>query len=159
DVADVWSGPQDAFGERGWSDGLPVIPPTRERIEAFVAASGLPGEHMVAAVAPRMGAATVEKIAANAGMAGCRREHLPLLIAAVKALADQKLNLYGLQTTTHCVAPLMIVSGPIAEALRVHGGSGLFGPGPWANGVLGRAVRHILLNIGGGKPIEIDKAT
>ena len=159
DVADEWFGVQDTFVERGWSDGLPVIPPTPERVAAFVAASGLSGEQLVAVIAPKMGGATVEKIAANAVMAGCRREHMPLLIAAVRALADPKLNLYGLQTTTHCCAPLMIVSGPLAETLRVHSGSGLFGPGPWANGVLGRAVRHILLNIGGGKPVEIDKAT
>lgn len=158
-VADEWCALQDAFTERGWSDGLPVVPPTPERIDAFVAASGFAAEHFVATVAPKMGAASVARIAANAIMAGCRPVHMPLLIAAVQAMAERQFNLYGLQTTTHCVAPLLIVSGPLQEALRINAGTGIFGPGPWANGVLGRAIRFILLNIGGGRPVEIDKAT
>jgi hypothetical protein len=156
---DEWGALQAAFGERGWSDGLPLVPPTEARVQAMLRYADRPASHVVGTLAPRMGAATVEVIAVNAVMAGCRPEHLPLLIAAVGAMAQRELNLYGLQTTTHCVAPLLVVNGPLAAPLGINAGSSLFGPGPWANGVVGRALRLLLLNVGGGTPIEIDKAT
>jgi len=156
---DEWGDLQRAMLERGWGDGLPLVPPTEARVRAMLRYAELPPGQVVGTLAPRMGAATTEIIAVNAVMAGCRPEHMPLLVAAVQALAQRELNLYGLQTTTHCVAPLMIVSGPLAGRLRVHAKGTLFGPGPWDNGVIGRAIRLLLLNVGGGKPVEIDKAT
>ncbi len=158
-TSDEWHGLQCEFIERGWGDGLPLVPPTEARVAAMVGGAGLPKQHIVGVVAPSMGVATVELIAANAVMAGCRPEHMPVLVAAVQALVEPQFNLYGCQATTHCVAPLLIVSGPLTQKLNIHGGSGMFGPGPWANGVIGRAVRLILLNIGGAKPVDIDKAT
>ena len=156
---DEWGALQQSFVERGWSDGLPLVPPTEARVQAMLRHVDRPAEQVVGTLAPRMGAATVESIAVNAVMAGCRPEHLPLLVAAVEAMAQRELNLYGLQSTTHCVAPLLVVNGPLAERLGIHSGGSLFGPGPWANGVVGRALRLLMLNVGGGKPVEIDKAT
>ena len=143
---DEWSDLQRELVQRGWGDGLPLVPPTEARVAAMVAGSGLPADHVVAVVAPRMGVATAELIAVNAVMAGCRPQHMPILIAAVQAMVEPQFNLYGCQTTTHCVAPLLIVNGPLAGALNIHGGAGCFGPGPWDNGVVGRAIRLILLN-------------
>lgn len=156
---DEWADLQRELMSRGWGDGLPAVPPTEERVAAMVAGSALPANDVVAIVAPRMGVATVELIAANAVMAGCRPQHMPLLIAAVQAMVEPQFNLYGCQATTHCVAPLVIVNGPLAQALNIHSGAGCFGPGPWDNGVVGRAIRLILLNVGGAIPVEIDKAT
>src|SRR5690349_13949947 len=156
---DEWTDLQRQMMARGWGDGLPLVPPTEERVAAMVGGSALPAGHVVAIVAPRMGVATVELIAANAVMAGCRPQHMPLLIAAVEAMVEPQFNLYGCQATTHCVAPLVIVNGPLAQSLNIHSGAGCFEPGPWDNGVVGRAVRLILMNIGGAIPVEIDKAT
>jgi len=157
--ADEWSDLQEAMMQHGWGDGFPLVPPTEARVAAMVAGAGMNADHVVAVVAPRMGVATVELIAANAVMAGGKPQHMPLLIAAVQAMVEPQFNLYGCQTTTHCVAPLLIVNGPLAETLGIHSGSGCFGPGPWSNGVVGRAIRLVLLNIGGAVPGEIDKAT
>jgi hypothetical protein len=161
DVAclDEWHDLQRELVQRGWSDGLPAVPPTEERVAAMARGSGFASDRVVAVVAPRMGVATVELIAANAVMAGCRPRHMPLLIAAIQAMVEPQFNLYGCQATTHCVAPLLIVNGPLAGALGIHSGAGCFGPGPWDNGVVGRAIRLVLLNIGGAIPGEIDKAT
>lgn len=159
DAADEWDELQQAFVARGWGDGLPMVPPTPQRVAAMLRYTDLAPDHVVAALAPRMGAATVETIAVNAVLAGCAPRHLPILIAAVEAMAQREFNLYGLQTTTHPVAPLLLVNGPLAAPLHVHSGANLFGPGPWANGVIGRALRLILQNVGGGTPVDTDKAT
>jgi hypothetical protein len=159
DIEDEWHDLQREFIRRGWGDGLPLIPPTEKRVAAMIAGSGLPAGHLVSVLTPRMGMATVEKIAANAVMAGCLPQHMPVLIAAVDALVDPRLSLKNMQVTTHPATPLLIVSGPLAQTLNVNGGTSAFGPGPWSNGVIGRAIRLILLNIGGAKPVEISKAT
>ncbi len=157
--ADEWSDLQIEFAARGWSDGLPLVPPTEARVSAMVGGSGLRADLVIGEVAPKMGVATVECIAINAVMAGCQPEHMPLLVTVVQAMTDPIFNLKTIQATTHPVAPLLIVGGPLAQRLNINCGSGLFGPGPWSNGVIGRAIRLILLNIGGGHPGEIDKAT
>lgn len=159
DASDEWSDLQREFVERGWSDGLPVVPPTEARVAAMVNGSGLPGEYVAGVVTPRMGVATVERIAVNAVMAGCRPEHMPVLVAAVQALVDPAVSLKNIQATTHPVTPLLIIGGPLAQKLNVHSGSGLFGPGPWSNGVIGRAIQLVMLNVGGARPVEISKAT
>lgn len=150
---------QDLFLARRWTDGLPIIPPTRDRVDTFVRASSLAPEHSLGAVPPLWGAATVAKIAANAVMAGCRPEYMPVLVAAVEAVLDPAFNLFGVQPTTHPAGPLLVINGPVVKRLGLNAGAGLFGPGWQANATLGRAVRLILINIGGAVPGVYDKAT
>jgi hypothetical protein len=103
--------------EKGWTDGLPVIPPTRELVEKFVEYSGLDSDEVIAEIDPRRGVATVAKIATNAIMAGCLPEYMPVLIAMIKAAVKQQFNFGGIQATTNPVAPLTIVNGPIRREL------------------------------------------
>jgi len=159
EVADDFEAVQRLYLERGWSDGLPVMPPTPERVEAMLAATDLGSQHVVAEIPPNWGAATVEKLAVNAVMAGCLPEYLPVLIAAVEAMSDAAFNLYGIQATTHPCAPLLIVNGPIRDALGLNRSSGAFGPGWRANATIGRAVRLALLNVGGAYPGVGDMST
>jgi hypothetical protein len=145
--------------ERGWGDGLPIVPPTAERVEKMLEYCDRPWDELIASVPPRNGGATPLRLAANAVMAGCRPEYFPLLMLAVEAMCEKPLNLYGLQTTTHPVAPLVIVNGPVAEELDINAGHNAFGPGRQANATIGRAVRLVLLNIGGAIPTVGDMAT
>ena len=147
------------YFERHWSDGFPVIAPTPESVAKMVAGSGRRGEEFVGAVPPRGGVATVEQIAVNAVMAGCRPQHMPVLITAVQAMLEPCFNLAALQATTHPVAPLLIVHGPIAKKLDMNSGAGAFGPSSMANTVIGRAIRLILWNIGGAVPGNVDRST
>ncbi len=142
----------DYFTKHGWSDGLPIIPPTPDRVDAMIASSGFDRGHVLGEIPPNWGAATIEKVAINAVMAGCRTEHFPVVIAAIKAIIQPEFNLYAIQATTHPCGVLMIVNGPIREALNINCSSGVFGPGFVANAVIGRAMRLILLNVGGGNP-------
>jgi hypothetical protein len=146
-----------AFCERQWCDGLPIIPPTEERVQAML--GGAPGARSLGAMPPLWRLATLEKLAVNAVMAGCEPAAFPLIVAAVEAMLDPMFNLYGVQATTHSVAPLLIVHGPIAAELGVHSGSGCFGPGFRGNATIGRAIRLILLNVGGAWPGRHDMAT
>jgi hypothetical protein len=150
---------QDEMERRGWGDGLPLVPPTPERVAAFVSAAGRPAGELVAALPPTWSEATVEKVAVNAVMAGCRPEHLPVVLAAIRAAAQEPFNLYAVQTTTHPCAVLVIVSGPIASDLGMNAGYGAFGPGSRANATIGRAVRLVLMNVGGARPGTLDRAT
>ena len=148
-----------AFCERQWCDGLPIVPPTPERVEAMLAAAeGEPSESL-GPMPPLWREATLEKLAINSVMAGCLPEYFPVIVAAVEATLDPAFNLYGVQATTHPVAPLLIVSGPYATAIGMHAGAGCFGPGFRANATIGRAIRLILLNIGGAWPGCHDMAT
>jgi len=149
----------DDLYERGWTDGLPVIPPTRERVARMIDYVQLPADLQIAEMAPKGGVATVENIAINAVMAGCRPEYLPVVIAAVEALAQPQFSLLGVQTTTNPAAPFILINGPIRRQIDVHGGRGALGPGWRANATIGRAVRLAMLNLGGAIPAEIDKAT
>ncbi|MBI4307592.1 MAG: hypothetical protein HY684_02170 [Chloroflexi bacterium] len=153
----------DAINERaiteGWSDGLPIIPPTERRVDAMLRALGRSGEDVVATLAPRNGQATLEKIAANAVMAGCRPEQFSIVVAAVEALADERFNLHAVQATTGPAGPCLIVNGPVRRSARMNCGRGCLGPGNQANATIGRAIRLVLLNIGGGAPDTVDKAT
>lgn len=143
---------------QGWSDGLPLIPPTPERVGRMLEATPRSADEVVAYLEPRHGAATVEKIAINAVMAGCAPEYLPVVIAAVEAVADPDFNLLGIQATTNPVAPLLIVNGPIRRRIGLNCGRNALGPGCRANATIGRALRLCLLNIGGGLPGPVDKA-
>lgn len=143
----------------GLTDGLPVIPPTPRRVATFIAAARRPADEVIAEVPPRYGVATVEKIAVNAVMAGCRPAYMPVLIAVVEAICDPAFNLHGIQATTNPVGVMVIVNGPIRQELDINCGRSCLGPGWRANATIGRAVRLIQLNIGGAIPGEIDKAT
>jgi len=146
-----------AFCEREWCDGLPIVPPTEARVRAML--GGAPGDRSLGVMPPLWRVTTLDKLAVNAVMAGCEPAAFPLIVAAVEAMLDPSFNLYGVQATTHPVAPLLIVHGPIAAELGVHSGSGCFGPGFRANATIGRAIRLILLNIGGAWPGRHDMAT
>jgi len=150
---------QDEMERRGWGDGLPLVPPTPDRVAAFVRACGRPAAEVVAALPPTWAEATVEKVAVNAVLAGCRPEHMAVVLAAIRAAAREPFNLYAVQTTTHPCAVLVIVSGPVAAALGMNAGYGAFGPGNRANATIGRAVRLVLMNVGGARAGTLDRAT
>lgn len=149
----------EIFYRRGWTDGLPIIPPTEERVARMLEYIDRDPQEIIAEIPPQYGEATPEKIAINAVMAGCLPPYLPLLITAVEAMVEEHFNLNGIQTTTHPCAPLIIVNGPLAKELEINSGFGLFGPGWISNATIGRAIRLILLNIGGAVAGETDKAT
>ncbi len=145
--------------ERGWGDGLPAIPPTRERVAAMFAGTRRKPDEVVAVLVPRLGRATVEAVAANAVMAGALPEHLSVILAAVEAVADPSFNLQAVQTTTHPCSPLCIVNGPIARRLGINAAGNVFGQGSRANAGIGRALRLTLQNVGGARPGKEDRAT
>jgi hypothetical protein len=147
------------FEENGWTDGLPIIPPTEERVAQMLEAVKRNPQDVIGAVPPRWARATVEKIAINAVMAGCLPRYMPVLIAAAEALTDPKLNLYSLQATTGGPAIMLIVNGPIRKQLNINGGSNVLGEGWRANATIGRCVRLIQRNIGGSYPGTTCKAT
>jgi len=143
----------DYFYERGWTDGLPIIPPTGERVAAML--KGMPRrdpDELISVIPPKMGRATLRQVAVNAVMAGCKPEYLPVVVAALQAVSEPQYGLAHRQTTTHAGAPLIIVNGPIAKSLKINCGTGLFGPGWRANATIGRALRLVLVNIGGAGP-------
>ena len=149
----------DQAYEKGWTDGLPIHPPTEAAVNAMLRHTDRERDDVVAVIAPRNGAATVEKIAINAVMAGCRPEYLPVLITAIEAMVQPEYNLYGRQTTTHPGAHLLIINGPIRHELDVNCKHNVFGHGWRANATMGRAIRLILINVGGNKPGVTDMAT
>jgi hypothetical protein len=149
----------ELYYERGWTDGLPIMPPTEAAVAAMLRGTDRAPDEVVGVLPPRQGEATVERIAINAVMAGCLPEYLPVVIAAVEAVADPAFNLDGVQATTHPVAPLIVVNGPLAKRLQINSGYNCFGQGFRANATIGRALRLILMNVGGGIPGSGDRAT
>ena len=145
--------------EKGVTDGLPVIPPSRARVERMLEASARPRDHLVGEVAPNYGRATVEKIAINAVMAGCRPEYFPVVLAAVEAACDPSFNLHGVSTSTHFSSPLIVVHGPIRTRIGLNCSFGVFGPGHRANATIGRALRLVMINVGGVRPGETSMST
>jgi hypothetical protein len=146
------------FGQP-WSDGLPVVVPTPEKVEAIVDVLGGDPEQLVARIPPRWGSLTTELLAVNMVMAGCKPEYAPVVRAAVLAMCDNRFNLNGIQATTHVASPLVVVNGPIAREIGMNSGGNLFGSGNRANATVGRALRLIMLSVGGGIPGELDKST
>jgi hypothetical protein len=158
EAADLFAA-NDVLQSLGCTDGLPVLPPTPERVEALILATGQDGDTALGAMGPAGGAASVHKVAVNAAMAGCQPDHMPVLLAAVKAVLQPEFDLGEMQGTTHCTAPLVIVNGPAQQVCgEFASGFGLFGPGQHANGPVGRALRLCMLNIGGARPGESDMA-
>jgi thiol-disulfide isomerase/thioredoxin len=144
------------YCRKQFGDALPVIPPTVEKVEAMVKACGLAPETIIARVPPFYGEATVEKIAANAVMAGCVPEMMRVLLPLLRAACDERFNLHGVQATTHFAAPLVMINGPVRQELGFWSKQNVFSNVARANSSLGRALQLILLNIGGGRPDGID---
>ncbi len=142
----------DLFHKRGWTDGLPIIPPTKERVQEMLKGTDLSPDQVVGIIELMKGQATVEKTAVNAVMAGCRPEYMPVLIAAVQAIAETDFGLYGLSSTTNPDTPMIIVNGPIAKQLDINYGTNALGRGWTANATIGRALHLIINNIGGSWP-------
>ena len=151
--------PFETLFERGVTDGLPVVPPTRERVAAMVAGSGRDPDELIALVPPNFGRATVEKITINAVMAGCRPEYLPVVIAGVEAMCDDAFDLHGVSATTNFHSPLFVVNGPARKALDINCAAGVFGPGWRANATIGRALRLIVANVGGASARTMSMST
>jgi hypothetical protein len=142
-----------------WSDGLPVVPPTPEKIAAMVSALGGEPQFEECKIPPRLGSLTREVLAINLVMAGCRPDYAPVVRAALLAMTEPQFNLNALQASTHMAAPLLIVNGPVRKEIGMNAGCNVFGSGNRANATIGRAIRLVLLTVGGGIPEELDKAT
>lgn len=152
-------GPEEFCYEQGFADPLPVIPPTVERVERMLAGTSLAPDEVVAHVPPNYAPASVEKVAANAVMAGCLPEYMRVLVPAVRALCEEKLDIHGVQGTTHFAAPLAVINGPIRLELGFACGSNVFSNAARANSTIGRALQLILRNLGGAAPGRIDMST
>jgi hypothetical protein len=150
---------EDSFYAEHWTDGLPIVAPTPERVERMLAAGGVTGEELLGTMPPRWRPAFTHHVAVNAVMAGCRPEYFPLVLAGVKASLDERLNLYGVQGTTNPAGVMLVVNGPARLELDINSGHNLFGQGWRANATIGRALRLCLINIGGGLPGLGDMST
>jgi hypothetical protein len=147
------------FYRKGWSDGLPIFPPTEEAVAAMMQGTDLPPDHIVAKIIPRHGKATIKKIAINAVMAGALPIHMPVLIAAVVALADPKTRFDTFEVSTGSWSPMFIINGPIRKDVHINCSSGALSPGNMANSAIGRAVGLIVKNIGGARKGVEDMGT
>lgn len=138
------------FLDKPWSDGLPVVTPTEARVKAMLQATPRDPDEVIGNVPPAMEQATVRTVAIHALMAGCKPEYLPVILGGLSLMLRDEFNMNGVQGTMHGVAPLMIVSGPYAQKICINGGNGCFGPSFRANATIGRAIRLMMLNLGGG---------
>jgi hypothetical protein len=158
DVDDPWAAIEVCY-ERGWTDGLPVVPPTEPLVDRMLGAGPWARDHVLLVEPVRGRAVTAEKAAINAVMAGCRPEYFPIVGAALAAIGDPAFELHGPATSTGGAALMVIVNGPVRRALDVHGGPNLFGPGFRANATIGRTLRLVLLNCLDCRPGVLDKST
>jgi len=145
--------------ERGWSDGLPVVPPTEVRVLRMLSGTTRAPDEVIGPVPPNLAPCTVEKAAINAVMAGCKPEYLPVVLAAIEAALDPDFCMHGLLCTTHFACPMVIVNGPAARAVAMNSGGNALGQGNRANATIGRALQLVIRNVGGGIPGGIDRAT
>lgn len=149
----------EAMFDRGWTDGLPVVPPTEQRVMRMLTGTTRQPTDVIAIVPPDLVDITVEKVAINAVMAGCKPEYLPWVIAALEAVCNDTFNIHGVLATTMPVGPVIVCNGPGTRAIGMNSGMNVFGQGNRANLTIGRAVQLIIRNIGGGRPGEVDRAT
>lgn len=149
----------EACYARGWTDGLPVVPPTPERVLRMLAGTRRAPSEIVAVVPPDLVPCSVEKVAINAVMAGCRPSELPVVLAAVEAACTASFNMHGLLATTYAAGPVVVVNGPIARSIGMNAGGNALGQGNRANAGIGRALQLVVSNVGGGKPGGVDRAT
>ena len=145
--------------DQGFSDGLPLVPPTPERVMRMLSGTHRDAQEVVAAVPPNMGEATIEKIAINAVMAGCKPEYLPVVIAAVEAVCTDEFNIHGVTATTMGAAPVMVVNGPICDKIGMNAKLGALGAGNRANATIGRALRLVVRNVGGASTGGVERST
>lgn len=148
----------EAAFDRGWSDGLPIVPPTEARVLRMLGGTTRDGQEIVATVPPDLNDVTVEQVAINAVMAGCKPEYLPVVLAAVEAACSDEFNMHGLLATTYFSGPIVIVNGPIAERIGMNSKGNVFGQGNRANLTIGRALQLVVRNLGGGRPGGVDMA-
>jgi hypothetical protein len=151
--------PVETCFERGWSDGLPVTPPTDARVMRMLKGTQRPPGAIVGNIPPNLAACTVEKVAINAVMAGCKPEYMPVLLAAIEAALEPVFTLHGLLATTYFSGPIIVVNGPIAKKIGMNSGINALGQGNRANATIGRTLNLIVRNVGGGRPGEADRAT
>ncbi|HJO82963.1 MAG TPA: hypothetical protein QF520_11245 [SAR202 cluster bacterium] len=149
----------EEYLRRGWTDGLPITPPTPDRVLACLAAAGRSPSEIVGTEPTKGRVITAEKIAVNAVMAGCLPEYFPVIVTAVEAMCEPEFNLHAITASTMGAAVLTVVSGPIAKEIGINSGVSVFGPGHRANATIGRAIRLIIINATGSSSGEIDKAT
>lgn len=149
----------EAMYDRGWTDGLPVVPPTEERVMRMLAGTTRDPADIVATVPPDLVEVTVEKVAIAAVMAGCRPEYLPWVLTAIEAICTDEFNIHGVLATTMPVGPVIVCSGPGTRAIGMNSGVNALGQGNRANSTIGRAVQLVVRNVGGGRPGEVDRAT
>lgn len=147
------------FFERGWSLGLPVIPPTPEAVVAMLRGTSHKPDEVVWVVPPRMGVLTVELVAVHAVMAGCRPEYMPIILAAIEGMSESEFNWEGAATTTGTIGPMLLINGPIIKALGIAYSQGAAGSGYHPNVSMGYAINLIGYVVGGSKPPDIDKST
>ncbi|MBV9286075.1 MAG: thioredoxin [Acidimicrobiia bacterium] len=149
----------EALFDRGWTDGLPVVAPTEARVLRMLSGTSRAPDEIVAVVPPDLVECTVEKVAVNAVMAGCRPEYLPVVLTAVEAACTETFNIHGLLATTYFSGPVVVVNGPIARAIGMNSGVNVLGQGNRANATIGRALQLVIRNVGGGRPGGVDRAT
>src|SRR3989475_9831588 len=158
-TVDDAAGAIDLCFEKGWTDGLPVVPPTEAAVRAMLDAARLAPDAQIAYIRDRATAVTAEKVAINAVMAGCKPEYIPVVVAAVEGIGDPRWGYHGPGTSTGGAAVLLIVNGPVARELAVKPGDNLFGPGWRANLTIGRALRLVMRNVCGSRPGTLDRGT
>ena len=149
----------EAMFERGWTDGLPVVPPTERRVLAMLEGTRRRPDEIVGVVPPNLVECSVEKVAVNAVLAGCKPEYLPVVLAALEAACSEPFNMHGLLATTMPAGPVLVVNGPIRRTIGMNSGRNVFGQGNRANLAIGRALQLVVRNVGGGRPGEVDRAT
>jgi hypothetical protein len=145
--------------DQGFSDGLPLVPPTPERVMAMLAGTSRDAQEVLGEMAPNMGVVTVEKVAINSVMAGCKPAYLPVVLAATEAILTDDYNIHGVMATTMGASPVLVVNGPIRHRIGMNMGLGSLGQGNRANLTIGRALRLVVRNIGGAKPGETERST
>ena len=150
---------QDYYEERGWTDGLPVVPATEELVRNMLGGYREDPSISLGEIQPQNARVSLEKVAINAVMAGCRPEYMPVLVAVLEAMCEPEFNYHGNQASTGSSAQLIVVNGPTAKELDINSGVNVFGPGARANSTIGRAVRLINMNVTGGTPGILDKST
>ena len=151
--------PVEAAYARGWTDGLPVIPPTEARVARMLEGTGRAPDEVICILPPDMAECTVEKVAVNAVMAGCLPEYLPVVLAAVEAAAGNRFNIHGISATTYFTGPVLVVNGPIRQRIGMNSGVNVLGQGNRANSTIGRAFNLVVRNVGGARPGGVDQAT
>jgi hypothetical protein len=149
----------EACFERGWTDGLPVVPPTEKRVRRMLQGTLRAPDEIVGIIPPNQAPCTVEKVAVNTVMAGCKPEYLPVVLAAVEAACMDAFCMHGLLATTYFSGPVVIVNGPITKAVGMNAGLNALGQGNRANATIGRALQLVIRNVGGGRPGGVDRAT